>query len=124
MTTKTARIEHDKPNHEEVRKAIKLEGAALDTVKAFVEADRKLITEGNALVDQINAKRKERDDLQDKLWADIEEALPELKDGNWRLDVEHLDIGVAVVAPAEKDEGMPDAIKQLLERLGAKEVKL
>ena len=101
------------------RKAIKLEGATLDIVKAFVEADHKLITEGNALIDQANAKRKERGDLQDKLWADIEEALPELKDGNWRLDVEHLDIGVAVVAPAEKD-----AIKQLLERLGAKEVNL
>lgn len=117
MTTKTTQASAE-------RKAIKLEGATLDIVKAFVEADRKLITEGNALVDQINAKRKERDDLQYKLWADIEEALPELKDGNWRLDVEHLDIGVAVVAPAEKDEGMPDATKQLLERLGTKEVKL
>jgi len=95
----------------------------LDIVKAFVEADHKLITEGNALVDQINAKRKERNDLQDKPWADIEEAMPELKKGNWCLDVKHLDIGVAVVAPAEKNEGMPDAIKQLLERLGVKEVK-
>lgn len=106
------------------RKALKLEGATLDIVKAFVETDRKLVAEGNALVDQINAKREERSDLQDKLWADMEEILPELKEGNWRLDVEHLDIGVAVVALAEEGEGMPDFIKDLMEKLGAKEVKL
>lgn len=98
----------------DTRTTIKLEGAALERVKAFTKGDRELIEQLNALVDQMNALKKQRSENKEATWKDLEAILPRVAEGNWRLDVEHIGIDVAVVVPVADEEGMPAILKSLL----------
>lgn len=97
-------------------KSFKLEGKALEVVKTFFAADNAVVEEANVLVDKLNAMTVQRDSARKQMWADLEAAMPELKEEhtNWRLDCEHLEQhGVAIITD-EVEAGPPRKLGDIL----------
>lgn len=105
---------------------IKLDGPIIDWLKDYDARADATRAEQHALIDQLKAQmdaaEAARKVLHTELWAKLAEVAPQTKEGNWGIDTDYLDQGLAFLKQkpeSEDGDGLPGPLAGLLKALAS-----